>query len=100
MGAGQKSGCSHGPSNPPEGGGIQGWLGEVACQRGPGPWALGTGSLATQGKGLLRLGGGAFGPNSPRGKQAGSGQGSRQGQVTTGVGSARKTNQLGTGLDS
>lgn len=68
MGAGQKSGCSHGPSNPPEGGGIQGWLGEVACQRGPGPWALGTGSLATQGKGLLRLGGG--GHLGPIGQEA------------------------------
>lgn len=53
------------------------------------------------GKGAPWAGGGAFGPNTrPRGKQAGDGGGSSQGQVTTGVGSARKTNQLGRGLDS
>lgn len=43
----------------------------MAWQQGPVPWALGTGSLATQGKGLLKL---EKGPLHPRGGQEASWQ--------------------------
>lgn len=54
-----------------------------------------TGNLGDpEGEGLL-----ALGERQAKGKQVGGGRGSRQGQGTTGVGSARKTNLLGRGLD-
>ena len=71
-------------------------VGEVVCQRGlcHEHWRP-PGNLGDPEGGRLL----ALGERQAKGKQLGGGRGSRQGQVTTGVGSARKTSLLGRGLD-